>query len=215
MELASDLVPLVQLRLKGCPEETARHGLRQALSRLCRETDCWRDTVVFAVSGTTEINSEEDFAVSLPSPAYDASIWKIHYLMVETDNGAGGFNGKTKVDPSRYSLRLHDLPEVVFKTGVDVEAGDRLTLEVSLVPNEVGTALTDIPEAVSSLCGEPAVALAAYALAASPGRPWSDPAQAAMQFEEYRRAKRVMLFALGVGGAAEPARTEVPSIIEG
>ena len=138
MELATDLIPLVQLRLRGCPEETAAYGLRLAFARLCRETDCWRDTSTFVVSGSSEINAEDDVAVKLPSMSYTASIGKVHYLMVERDNGNGGFYDPARIDPDRYRLRHQDEVEIVFKATTDIEDGDRITMEVSVVPYQTG-----------------------------------------------------------------------------
>ena len=75
--------------------------------------------------------------------------------------------------------------------------------------------LNEIPESVVQLVGEAAVPLAAHILANMAGREWSDPTVFTNEYANYLRAKRILLFALRSGSNDEPARANIPDIVEG
>ncbi len=212
---ADDLVPMVMLSLKGCPKETAMYGIRRAISTVCRETNCWRGSISFVVSGLVE--TPHNVSVKIPDSAMtvDASISRIVGMLIEKSDGDDGFEESKVVSIGGYSMDRGDDNTLVFQNWVDVENGDRLTLDVVFYPPEIGTTLTDIPIGVLHQCAESAVHLATAILAGTPGRTWSDAGHSQLEMFEYRKAKRLLMFEIGQGNVDAFAESRMIGLVEG
>ncbi len=212
MNSASELVPLVLLNLKGCPETAAMAMLRKAFGRLCRETGCWRSSFSFEAGATTE---EPDGRISLAfAPRIDGSVSRVMRLFLEKADADGAFGSPRHLHPDSYGLNMREGGmRLMLLPCATVAEGDRLTADLELEPPETGM-LDEIPQAVAQSGAEAATALASALLAGQPGRPWSDRATAAEQMLEYQAAKRRLLLRLGNGFTGADSRTRL-EFIEG
>ena len=108
-----------------------------------------------------------------------------------------------------------DLNSIAFQNWVDVEIGDRVSMDVVLYPPEIGTSLGDLPIGVLHQCAESAVHLAVSILAGTPGRTWTDMSHSQLEQFEYRKAKRVLMFEIGQGNVDSFAESRMTGLVEG
>jgi len=213
MESATNLIPLVQLQLKGCPEATVAYGLRRAFVRMCSETGCWRTSIVETVSGIEEIRAGvwRFELAALRDPAWLSRLVRVQVERLQADST---FSNKQELPEEAYSILRTNKLYLVFEPGCDVGNGDKVVLDAVLVPNEAGNVLVELPQSLVELTGEAVVHLAVYLLASMSRRPWTDLDQAAMAMLDYRRSKRVFLLNDLTGGSPRNTQSVVEGLVE-
>lgn len=214
MDSAGDLVSLVQLNLKGCPEVAVLASLRNAFGRICRETGCWRSSISVDVDAANlEEETDGRWAMDF-TPRIDGIVSKVARAFVEKGDGAGGYGEPNRLAPGSYAMELRSGGlKLLFDAGCGIAAGDRITADLELEPPETGD-LSEIPLAVAQACASAAVELASALLLGQSGRPWADRVAQAEHMQEFQDAKRRLLFRLGTGHAEGDSRTRM-EIIEG
>jgi len=174
METASKLVELVQTQVRGCPEHVCGFAVRKAFARICKQTDCWREEVSFVVDEVTT-NIKDNALIEVKSTGYDAGIARIFTLYVEKYDSDDLTFGDAAPVGSFLGLKLGgNTPSLIISSEDAVEVGDRVTVDMSLAPNEIGSALSDMPAGIVELCGKAVEQMALAILFAMSNRPWFD-----------------------------------------
>jgi len=215
MESASKLVEMVQARAKGAPEYLCNDAVRRAFAEVCRYSDCWRRSLVFTVD-SVEDTIDDKIRVDLPDTGYEAEIGRIHRVFLELyDSTAADFDDASEVTAGTYRMVRGEKLQIEFDNEDLLEADDRLTVDVSLIPLEIGSSISDIPSGVVQLCGSAVVHLATADLMRMSKRPWTDFDTAQYERTEGMNALRQILFNAGNGSTNEAASAPVSGIIEG
>lgn len=215
MDSASNLIPLIQLRLKGAPEYLCNSALRKVISQICRQTDCWRKSIPFVVS-SIESTIDEKIRVEMPDPGYEAEYARLFRVFIEEyDADSAEFDDAYEIPAGSYRVKRGETTQIEFDDEEAVAVEDRLTLDVALVPLEIGATLNEIPVGIVQMCGEAAVHLAIADLMLMPGRAWSSPETAGWERIEGMNALRQIIANLDNGSTAEVAKAPVSGIIEG
>lgn len=216
MESASKLVQLVQVRLKGAPEYLCAAAVRKAVSQICRQTDCWRKTVTFVLdAGMMETTVDELLRVRMPDLGYEADCARLFRVLVETSDGAGGYNRFTNMQDGTFRVHRGETMQIEFSSDDAVEADDRITIAVSLAPYELGATLNEIPPGIVQLCGEAAVHLATADVMRMSKRPWTDYDAAQFEWTEGMNALRQIIADVDNGSTGGTASAPVSGIVEG
>lgn len=217
MNSASDLAEQVMLNLTGCPEPVAMQALRKAFGRLCRETKCWRSSFTQTLSADPTEANDDWLELDLAQLAVDAVLVDLNALYLEKADADedSGFADAWRVHPHLYEIRPYGQTGLLrVSPAVNLESGDRLTLDANLAPEDFGTKLEDIPLSVAQQCAEAAVAMATEELAGQAGRPWGNVATEDRQSRRAADARRRLNYNLAVGLTGSNAMTQNP-IIEG
>jgi hypothetical protein len=215
MNRVNDLIPMVIISLKGCPEDVAMYGIRRALSTVCRETGCWRGSISF-VAGTI-VSDDNGKEVDIPESAnaVDASVSKAIAVYIEKMKSAGVYEDKRQIPLHACSIYRGDQNTITFAEFVDIDAGDRVTIDAYLFPSEIGSLLNDFPINVLYQCAECTVHLAVSILASMPERTWSSALLSQTEQFEYRRAKRILLVELGQENMNTFSDSRIIGLVEG
>ena len=211
MDSAATLLQPVLMRTRGCPENNALWALRKAFADVCRQTECWRDSVAVSVSADAEPIGTDEERVRIPDPAYSARILRIHRALL-AKSGEAAYK-----DVPLASCRVHrgESDWLVVRGRGTLEAGDSISLDVSLVPDEIGATLAEIPPGIVRIAGQAAEDLAVATLCNQSGRPWTDREAAVLAALDAANGIRRILADISCGEMDLPARTIPESPVEG
>ena len=214
MDSATKIVSLVQIAAKGAPEVLVSAAVRAVFAEICRRTDCWRLKLSGEVDEVEEtVNGK--IRVLLPPTGHDAEISRVFGVWVERKQGELWEPAARITDGTYGIVRSGTGAALEFANKNQVSAGDKLTVDVSLVPLEIGTALTDIPPAIVELCGPAACHLASAKIMRMSRRPWTDYEAAQWEYVSGMNAIREILFKSGNGSTDLPAMRRMEGLVEG
>lgn len=216
MDSATKIVSLVQIAAKGAPEVLVSAAVRAVFAEICRRTDCWRLKLSGEV-GEVEETVDGKIRVLLPTTGHDAEISRVFGVWVERKQGElGELEQAARITDGTYGIvRSGTGAALEFANKNQVSAGDKLTVDVSLVPLEIGTALTDIPPAIVELCGPAAYHLASAKIMRMSRRPWTDYEAAQWEYVSGMNAIREILFKSENGSTDLPAMRRMEGLVEG
>lgn len=215
MDAASKIVEMVQVRAKGAPEYLCADAVRRAFAEVCRHSDCWRRSLVFT-AGSVEETVDGKILVNLPDAGYEADVVRVHRVFIERGgSGEGSYFDPSQVTDGTYRIKRGEKLQLEFDNDDLLGAADRLTVDVSLAPLEIGSSISDIPPGVVQLCGSSVVHLATADLMRMSKRPWTDFETAQYERIEGMNAMRQVLFNAGNGSTSEAASAPVSGIVEG
>lgn len=214
MDSATLLVPLVLMRTKGCPENNANWALRKAFADVCSRSECWRENIALTVSTVENVGTDEE-RVRIPDPAYSGRVQRVHRVLHERLNTTTA-TYYAPADISLESCRVQSGEHVrlVVRRGT-LSTGDKLTLDVSLVPDEIGAVLMELPPGIVKLCGSTAVDFAVMTLCSQPKRPWTDKETAALAALDASNGIRKIMADIGEGLMDVPATSLPWGLVEG
>lgn len=160
MSIASNWPFLAQQQLRGCPENVAAQEVRVALRHVCLETDCWQIPVVIRPPH-----------FGLPELGLPCSLLKV--VSVEPPHLFNHFaiHGGKLVHPHHFHPVL-DKP---------------VALNISLLPNETGNVLNELPDEVAQQIERMVICLAVANLSATQRKPWGDPNLSQQRRYEYQK----------------------------
>jgi hypothetical protein len=211
VDSAATLLQPVLMRTRGCPENNALWALRKAFADVCRQTECWRDSVAVSVSADAEPIGTDEERVRIPDPAYSARILRIHRALLTKS----GSTVAADVPLSSFRVRRGESDWLVVRGRGTLEAGDSISLDVSLVPDEIGATLAEIPPGIVRIAGQAAEDLAVATLCNQSGRPWTDREASALAALDAANGIRRILADISCGEMDLPARTIPESPVEG
>lgn len=210
MDSATTLLQPVLMRTRGCPENNALWALRKAFADVCRQTECWRENIELTVSTVENVGTDEE-RVRIPDPAYSARILRIHRALLTKS----GSTVAADVPLSSFRVRRGESDWLVVSGRGTLEAGDSISLDISLVPDEIGATLAEIPPGIVRIAGQAAEDLAVATLCNQPGRPWTDREAAVLAALDAANGIRRILADISCGEMDLPARTIPESPVEG
>lgn len=181
------LIPLMAMRLPGCPDEVMTQGLRDAWRMFCQRSDWWRPAIDISL-----VEGETNYALNLPAASH---IKRMAFV---------GLRQQADID---NNLDGAELPDAAYRLAQDDQTGD-YTISILWTPAVDATnALRVRPILVPKLAtpepvadwvierwGDGLVAGTVATLAAMRGKPWSSAQTAGLaqlDFErEVSRARR-------------------------
>lgn len=215
MDSATTLLQPVLMRTRGCPENNALWALRKAFADVCRQTECWRENIELTVSTVENVGTDEE-RVRIPDPAYSGRVLRVHRVLHERLNTTTAtYDAPADISLESCRVKSGEHTWLTVRNRGILSAGDKLTLDVSLVPDEIGATLMELPPGIVKLCGKTAVDFAVMTLCNQPKRPWTDKETAALAAMGASNGIRRIMADIGGGLMDVPATSRPWGLVEG
>lgn len=182
----TDLYPLMEPELPGCPQPLILQALRKKVRQFCQDTDAWREQL----KDINLVAGQRDYVLN---PSFDAEIRKIVEVRINTAaNRAAGHIG-APVDFQRYTFH----GELSQRSGANLPP-NTLTLDATLNPSESVAGGLEVKVSLAPLLmagqvdqdflqkwGEAIIGGAMFYLMAMKNKKWSDPQKAGLYLVDY------------------------------